>query len=153
MKKTIFLVLLTLTLIGCSSTKKKTERLVFKEEMVQITIDSLNIQELPKGTDIIFKLWGYDLQIGDAKATLLKEYKYKLSELPVTYGLNYRKEWNEKINPKASEKYGYYVTLEFKNKDGKIYKVDYETTDKDYFGTRKTKIEELSARIYIKQLK
>ena len=153
MKKTIFLVLLVLTLIGCSSTTNQTKRLVFEEKIIQMTIDSVDIDELPEGTEIIFKLWGYDLMVADVKATLLNEYRYKLSELPVTYGLDYEKEWNKKITPDESGKYGYFVTLEIKNKGDEVYRIDYDSTEKDYFGTKKNSVEEISARIFIKELK
>ncbi len=153
MKKIGLLLLLVLTLVGCSGTSKPTNRLVFEEKMIQMTIDSIEIEELPEGTEIIFKLWGYDAQVADVKATLLNEYKYKLSELPVTYGLNYEKEWKKKIEPGKSGNYGYFVTLEVKNKDDKVYKIDYDSTDKDYFGTKKTTVDEISGRIFIKELK
>ena len=89
---------------------------------------------------------------GDS-AALLNEYTYNLSKLPVTYGVDYQKKWDKKIKPSGSGKYGYYITLEGKNKGEKKYKIDYEATDKAYFGTRKTKIEELSGKIYIKEIK
>lgn len=151
--KKIFIVLIILTFIGCSRAEEKTEKLVFNRQMIQITIDSLEELELGNDSKITFKLWGYDLYVADASATLLKEYKYNLSKLPVTYGVDYEKDWEKKIKPGQSGKYGYYITLEMENPEGKVYKVDYETTDKGYFGTRKTKVEELSGKIYIKEIK
>lgn len=151
--KKIFIVLIILTFIGCSRADEKTEKLVFNRQMVQITIDSIKELDFGNDSEITFKLWGYDLYVADVSATLLKEYKYNLSKLPVTYGVDYEKKWEKKIEPAGSNKYGYYITLEMESPNGKKYKVDYEATDKDYFGTRKTKIEELSGRIYIKEIK
>jgi len=148
--KKIFIILMLLIFVGCSSAEEKTEKLIFNRQMVQITIDSIKELDLGNNSEITFKLWGYDLYVADVSATLLKEYKYNLSKLPVTYGVDYEKEYESKIEPAGSGKYGYYITLEMKNLDGKKYKVDYEATDEDYFGTRKTKIEELSGKIYIK---
>ena len=94
MKKIIILLLLAIMLVGCgSSVEKNPKRLVFKENMVQITIDSAKKLELGDSSEITFKLWGYDLYVADAKATLLKEYKYSLSKLPVTYGIDYQEKW------------------------------------------------------------
>lgn len=151
--KKILIVLILLIFIGCSSAEGKTERLIFNRQMVQITIDSMEEIDLGNDSEITFKLWGYDLYIADVSATLLKEYKYNLFKLPVTYGVDYEKEYDDKIEPDGSGKYGYYITFEMKNSHGKKYKIDYESTDKDYFGIRKRKIEELSGKIYIKEIK
>jgi hypothetical protein len=151
--KKIFMGLMILIFIGCTKADEKTERLVFAGQMIQVTIDSIEDLDFGNDSEIIFKLWGYDLYVADVSATLLKEYKYKLSKLPVTYGIDYQKKWDEKIKPGGSGKYGYYITLKGTNKDIKKYKIDYEATDKDYFGTQKTKIEELSGKIYIKEIK
>lgn len=151
--KKILVILMVLIFIGCSKADERTERLVFTGQMIQVTIDSIEELELGDSSEITFKLWGYDLYAADVSATLLNEYTYNLSKLPVTYGVDYQKEWDEKIKPAGSGKYGYYITLEMKSPDGKKYKVDYEATDKDYFGTRKTKIEELSGKVYIREIK
>jgi len=151
--KKIFMVLMALIFIGCNKTEVKTKELVFTGQMIQVTIDSIEELELGDTSEITFKLWGYDLYIADAGATLLKEYKYNLSKLPVTYGIYYQKEWDEKIKPSGSGKYGYYITLEVENKAGKKYKIDYEATNRAYFGITKTKIEELSGKIYIREIR
>ena len=151
--KKIFIVLIILIFIGCSGSDEKSEKLVFNRQMIQITIDSVEELDLGNDSEITFKLWGYDLYVADVSATLLNEYKYNLSKLPVTYGIDYKKEWDEKIKPAGSGEYGYYITLGIESPDGKEYKVDYKSTDKDYFGTRKTKIDELSGRIYIREIK
>ena len=151
--KKILMILMVLIFIGCSKADEKTERLVFTGQMIRVTIDSMEELELGNSSEITFKLWGYDLYVVDVSATLLNEYTYKLFKLPVTYGVDYQKKWEKKIKPGGSGKYGYYITLEGKNKDGEKYKIDYEATNKDYFGTRKTKIEELSGKIYIKEIK
>jgi len=151
MKKLMMLVVLMLILIGCSNNNNKNKRLVFKENIIEVTIDSIEEQELPAGSEITFKLWGYDTQVADAKATLLNEYTYELSKLPVTYGLDYKKEWDKKITPGDSGEYGYYVTVEIKSGDSKEYKVDYNSMDKEYFGTKKTNIRDVSGLIFIKK--
>lgn len=151
MKK--ILVILVLIFIGCSKADERGERLVFNGQMIQVTIDSIEELDLGDSSEITFKLWGYDLYMADVDATLLSEYTYNLSKLPVTYGVDYQKKWDKKIKPGRSGKYGYYISIEVKNKFGKKYKIDYETTDKNYFEIQKTKIEELSGKIYIKEIK
>lgn len=151
--KKIFMVLMALIFIGCNKAEEKTRELVFTRQMIQVTIDSIEELDFGNDSEITFKLWGYDLYIADVGATLLKEYKYNLSKLPVTYGIYHQKKWDEKIKPSGSGKYGYYITLEGENKNGKKYKIDYEATSKDYFGIRKTKIEELSGKIYIREIR
>lgn len=150
--KKVTILLILLIFIGCSRTDEKTNKLVFNRQMLQITIDSIEKLELGKNSEITFKLWGYDLYIADVSATLLEEYTYNLSKLPVTYGVNYKKKWDKKIKPGGSGKYGYYITLEVKNKEGRKYKIDYDATDKAYFGSTKTKIEEVSGKVYIKKV-
>ena len=152
--KKITILLLAMILVGCGKfVEKRSKRLVFKENMIQITIDSVKKLDLGEDSEITFKLWGYDLYLADVKATLLKEYKYNLSKLPVTYGIDYQKKWDEKIKPNGSGKYGYYITLVGNSMDGKKYKVDHESSDNGYFGVKKTKVQELSGKIYIKEIK
>ncbi|MEI6856834.1 hypothetical protein [Psychrilyobacter sp.] len=148
-----YMVLIILTLIGCSNVDKKIEKSVLNRQMIQVTIDSIEELGLGDSSEITFKLWGYDLYMADVSATLLEEYTYNLSKLPVTYGVDYKKKWDEKIKPRGSGEYGYYITLEGENKGGEKYKIDYEATSKAYFRTQKTKIEQLSGKIYIKEIK
>jgi hypothetical protein len=67
--------------------------------------------------------------------------------------LEYKKEWYEKINPGESGKYAYYITLEGKDDDGNTYEVDYDAYSNGCLGWKKTRVEELSKVLYIKQIK
>ncbi|MCK5780104.1 MAG: hypothetical protein KAH04_03745 [Psychrilyobacter sp.] len=144
------LILLVLVFIGCSNTPKEEPKLIFKEKMIQLKVIGLSDEILGENSKITFKIWGYDVLLADVKATLLEEYTYDLVKLPVTYGLDTKKKLDEVIKLEEMGRYGYYITIEADNGNGKVFEIDREAS-KEYLEGRKKNVKELSGEIVLKE--
>lgn len=122
------------------------------EGTISISIKSTRDLTLSSDSEIIFNIYGYDINIADAPATLLKTYTFPINTVPSNFEFDYTDSWDDNIDPNtgSSSDFKYYLVLGSDNNDSTVLVTDYETTN-DGNGPRFVDhLSELSQTIYIK---
>ena len=124
------------------------------DQFINLTIKSVETVQLESDSKIKFKLWGYDANWADQSATLLNSYIFDITQIPSSFILEYKSEWENNIEPNTGSEsnFGFYITLSIDaDNNGTIdendYTKDYDNSPETYHGSQ---IANLSGDIYIK---